>query len=106
MTIGDYIKEKLSLWSVELSDELISLELARVELISSEAVTDKINFDNFFYNVIPDIILIPSNISEGGFSIGRNKDSIEAFYNLICQRIGKPNMLNKNTITDITSKWG
>ena len=106
MTIGDYIKEKLSLWSVELSDELISLELSSVELVSSDAVTSEMNFDNFFYNIIPDIILIPSNISEGGFSIGRNKDAIEAFYDLICQRTGKPNMLNKNTIKDITSKWG
>lgn len=106
MTIGDYIKEKLSLWSVELSDELISLELARVELSSSDTVTNEINFDNFFYNVIPDIILIPSNISEGGFSIGRNKDAIESFYDLVCQRTGKPNMLTKETIKDITAKWG
>jgi len=106
MTIGDYIREKLSIWSVEFSDELIDLELLRVDIDSSDTITAEINLDNFFYNVIPDIILIPSNISEGGFSIGRNKDAIETFYDLVCQRTGKPNMLNKNTIKDITSKWG
>jgi len=106
MTIGDYIQEKLSLWSVDLSDELIALELKRVGLNSSDDIAGEINFDNFFYNVIPDFILIPSSISEGGFSVGRNKDAIEAYYASICQRTGKSNLLVKNTIIDITSKWG
>jgi hypothetical protein len=105
MNIGDYIKEKLSMWSVELSDDYIDSELNRVGLWSSAAVSSEINLDTFFYNVIPDIIMIPSNISEGGFSIARNKDAIIAFYDLTCKRLGQPNLLNKDTITDITSKW-
>ncbi len=107
MTIGEYIKEKMSLWSVELSDGYINIECSRVDLNPSETITRETKIDLFFYNVIPDIILIPSNISEGGYSIGRGDsvNVIKAYYNALCSKLGLPNLLNENTITDITAKW-
>lgn len=105
MTIGEYIKEKTSLWSVELSDEVITLELSRVELDSSVTISAETNLDQFFYNVIPDIILLPKSVSEGGFSISYDKDAITAYYKILASRLGLPNLLAKDTITDITNRW-
>lgn len=105
MTIGEYIKEKTSLWSVELSDEVITLELSRVELDSSVTISAETNLDKFFYNVLPDIILLPKSVSEGGFSISYDKDAITAYYKILASRLGLPNLLAKDTITDITNRW-
>lgn len=107
MTIGEYIREKFSLWSVELSDGFLALECSRVNLVPSDTITSETNTDALFYNVIPDIILIPSSVSEGGYSIGRGDmvNVIESYYNALCQKLGKPNLLSKNTIKDITNKW-
>lgn len=105
MTIGEYIKEKTSLWSVELSDEVITLELSRVELDSSVTISAETNLDKFFYNVIPDIILLPKSVSEGGFSISYDKDAIISYYKILASRLGLPNLLAKDTITDITNRW-
>jgi len=105
MTIGEYIKEKMSLWSVEYSDGMIAAELARVELLPSDVITGETNLDKFFYNVIPDIILLPKSVSEGGYSISYDKDAIVKFYSIIARKLGLPNLLANDTITDITSKW-
>jgi hypothetical protein len=106
MTIGEYIKEKFSIWSVELSDAMIAVELSRVNLNASETITSEINLDTFFYNVIPEIISMPSSISEGGFSISYDKDALLRYYSMLASKLGKPDQFSQNTITDITSKWG
>lgn len=105
MTIGEYIKEKFSIWSVELSDDMISLELSRVGHSASETITSEINLDDFFYNVIPEIISMPSSVSEGGFSISYDKDALLKYYSMTAKRLGKPDLFSSNTITDITARW-
>ncbi|MFP3835350.1 DUF6706 family protein [Chryseobacterium sp. SIMBA_028] len=105
MTIGEYIQEKFSLWSVEYSDGMVAAELARVNLNPSETITNEINLDNFFYNVIPDLIPMPTSISEGGFSISYNKATLLKYYSMLARKLGKPDLLTENTITDITAKW-
>ena len=105
MTVGNYIKAKFNLWSVDLSDDFIALELARVNIDSASEMDSATNVDEFFYNVIPDLILIPSNVSEGGFSLSYDKNSMNAYYKMLCTKLGKPNLLSQNTIKDITSKW-
>lgn len=105
MTIGDYIREKLSNWSVSLSDALIDVELARLNMSASDDVTSEINTDRFFYNVIPDLLFIPKSVSEGGYSISYDKDAMTIFYKVLAKRLGLPNNLSANTITDITNRW-
>lgn len=105
MTIGDYIKEKFSIWSVELSDGLIEAELKKAGIDPSDVVTSEINTDIFFYNIIPDLLLMPTSVSEGGFSLSYDKTALTNFYSLIAKRLGKENLLNPNKITDITAKW-
>lgn len=105
MTIRDYIKGKFNLWSVEMSDETITLELSGIGLDSEAEMTAQVNTDQFFYRVIPDLLLMPTSVSEGGFSISYDKSALTNFYSLVATRLGKENLLNPNKITDITSKW-
>lgn len=105
MTVGDYIKGKLNIWSVEIADDLISLELSGVGLDPDGNMTAEVNTDAFFYKVIPDILLMPTSISEGGFSLSWDKEALVTYYSMVAKRLGKDNVLAKNTITDITSKW-
>lgn len=105
MNIGDYIKEKLSIWSVSLSDELIQIELAKVNLDSSEAITGESNTDEFFYNVIPYILSTPKSVSEGGYSVSYDKDAMLMYFKMIASKLGKRDFLNSNTITDISNRW-
>lgn len=105
MTIGDYIKEKFSNWSVSYSDAMIEVELARLGLSASDSITSEINTDKFFYNVIPDLLLIPKSVSEGGYSISYDKEAMTIFYKVLAKRLALPNNLSANTITDITNRW-
>lgn len=108
MTNGEYIKEKLSMWSVSYSDAMIELELARTGVVACDTITGESNFDLFFYNVIPGLLSAPSSISEGGYSVSfsaEDKKAISAYYSLMAKQLGKPNLLSENTITDITNRW-
>ena len=105
MEIGNYIKSKLSIWSVELSDDFITAELLRVGLIGIDEVTESTNLDLFFYNVIPEILMMPKSVSEGGFSITYDKDALLAYYAILAKKLGYVNLLSNDTIIDITSKW-
>lgn len=105
MTIGEYVQEKFSNWSVEYSDGMVAAELARVNLDPSDTITNDINLDTFFYNIFPDIILLPKSVSEGGYSIAYDKDALLKYYSMLARRLGKPDLLSDNTITDITAKW-
>lgn len=104
MTIGEYIQEKFSNWSVEYSDGMVAAELSRVNLNPSDTITN-VNLDIFFYNIFPDIISMPSSISEGGYSITYDKAALLKYYSMLARKLGKPDLLSDNTITDITSKW-
>ena len=109
MNIGDYIKEKLATWSVDLSADRIDAELERVGLSSSDVVGRETNLDLFFYNVIPDIMMQPSSISEGGYSVSFDPKMYHLWNwtnNFLCGKLGKPNILEQNnSIKDITSRW-
>ena len=105
MNLGKYINEKFSQWSVSYSDALIEVELNRLGLSASDTITGASNLDEFFYNVLPDILLLPTNVSEGGYSVSYDKDALTAHYKLLAERLGKPDLLSKNKIRDASNKW-
>lgn len=105
MTIGDYIKSKLALWSVEYSDALIALELSRLNLTASETITGETNLDLFFYNVIPDILLRPTQVREGDLSITFDAESLRSYYKAIAAKLGRADLLANNSIKDISNRW-
>lgn len=84
---------------------MIEVELSQLGLSASDSITSEINTDKFFYNVIPDLLSSPKSVSEGGYSISYDKEALMAFYNLLSKRLGLPNNLSANTITDITNRW-
>lgn len=105
MTVGEYVKLKLSQWSFDYSEELLSAEMQKLGIDSSSEFNENTNTDIVFYNILPDILFVPKSVSEGGYSITYNTEGMTAYYELVCKRLGLPNMLEKNTITDITHKW-
>ena len=105
MTIGDYIKGKFKLWSVDYSDDLIEAELSLINLISFDVFTGEINLDLFFYNVIPDILLLPNSLSEGGYSISYDKNAMINYYSILSKQLGKENLLLDNKITNKSNIW-
>ena len=105
MTVGEYVKLKLSQWSFDYSEELLSAEIFKAGIDSSSDFDENTNTDKVFYNILPDILFIPKSVSEGGYSVSYNTEGMTAYYELVCKRLGLPNRLDKNTITDITNKW-
>lgn len=105
MTVGDYISGKLEFWGIDYPKQVIELEAAKIGYSAESEITADMNLDLFFYNVIPDILLLPSNVSEGGYSISFDKKAMVEYYSLISARLGKPNRLSVNTIKDITNRW-
>lgn len=105
MTVGEYVKLKLSQWSFDYSEDLLSAEIYKAGIESSSEFNENTNTDKVFYNILPDILFIPKSVSEGGYSVTYNSEGMTAYYELVCKRLGLPNMLEKNTITDITHKW-
>lgn len=95
MTIGDYIEQKMTVWGVDYMDTLTEIELQRIGLTADETMTADVNLDRFFYNIIPDILLMPKSVSEGGKSISYDKEAIESFYNVLAIRLELPNVLDR-----------
>jgi len=105
MTVGEYVKLKLSQWSFDYSEDLLSAEIHKAGIDPSSDFSENTNTDKVFYNILPDILFVPKSVSEGGYSVSYNTEGMTAYYELVCKRLGFPNLLNKNTITDITHKW-
>lgn len=105
MTIGNYIKEKFKLWAVDYSADAIDLELALLGLSSEDEATPETNLDRFFYNVIPDILMMPKSVSEGGYSISYDAGALKAYYSLMAKKLGLSDNLSSDKIIDITNRW-
>lgn len=109
MKITDFVVEKLSVWGVEYSDKLIIAEMQKVGLSENEDYTKTTSgkVDLIFYNIIPDLMMIPNSVSEGGYSISYDKKALANFYGQLSKKLGKVNLLieTNRQIKDITNQW-
>lgn len=107
MTIREYIVGKLSLMAVDYPEDLIAFELSKIGLEAEETISAEINLDLFFYNILPDVLLRPTSISEGGYSVSFDRNALENYYNSLCKKLNKPSALinPSNQIKDITNQW-
>lgn len=107
MTIGKYIVGKFSLMAVDYPEDLIAFELSKIGLEAEAPLSSEVNLDLFFYNVLPDVLLRPNSISEGGYSVSFDRNALEKYYNSLCVKLNKANVLTNqnNQIKDITSQW-
>ncbi len=85
MKSNDYLKQKFASVGLTLTDaDLLDLGVnADDEVTNSEGLYKK------FIQFIPNILLRPVSVSEGGTSISRAKsEDIKAFYSKECKRLG------------------
>lgn len=59
------------------------------------------------YNLLPIILISPKSISEGGYSISYDKDSLLAYYRLLAKELDKPDLLDASQprYRDISNSW-
>lgn len=108
MTVLSYIKTLLSVSSVVVSDEFLEAQLISHGLEADNEVTEnnKRSVREALFHTIPVILTAPRNISEGGYSISYDKDSLRAFYKLLANELGLEDMLSdKPKYKDISNRW-
>lgn len=104
MQLAEYVKNQLEALQVQYPESLIDAEINALGL-GYENYTQK-GADAFFYSLIPMIMLRPASISEGGFSISYDRNSLLDYYKLVARRLGKEDLLTQNpTITDISDRF-
>ncbi|MFJ1411697.1 DUF6706 family protein [Capnocytophaga canimorsus] len=95
MTKKNYLKQRFASIGIQLTEaDLLDMNVQNPD---DELQTNQQN-DLYiaFVKFIPQILLRPTSISEGGTSISRaNKDDITAFYSNECSRLGLKNELSK-----------
>ncbi|MBS9774947.1 MAG: hypothetical protein KGV59_07335 [Tenacibaculum sp.] len=92
MKAKDYLKQKFASVGLTLTDaDLLDLGVdAETEVTNSEDLYKK------FIQFIPNLLLRPVAISEGGTSISRAKsEDIKAFYSTECKRLGLKNEIKE-----------
>jgi hypothetical protein len=95
MTKKNYISQRFSSVGLRLTEaDLIDLNITDIDAdVNSENQNE---LYALFVSKIPQMLLRPASISEGGISITRaNKTDIEAFYSSECNRLGLKNELVK-----------
>lgn len=110
MTIREYIDAKMKQWNIGVSNETLLIAFSVLNIEETEELTAESEVKSAYkilYRVIPDILIsLPKSISEGGYSITYDKESIVSFYTMVANRLGLPdNLPNANTVKDITNKW-
>lgn len=91
MTNLEYITKVLSGLNVTSDD--IAIIMVKSD-IDGDAVVDTVACDTAIYNRMSVVLKgMTHNVTEGGYSVSWNMDAVKAFYNALCNELGKPNVL-------------
>lgn len=94
MTIQDYLKNKISMLHLPITDEnLLSFSESR-GMQSNQEIKDFKEADVLFLEIILMVLAMP-NISEGDMSISYDKVGLRQFYKAECRRLGVEDILSK-----------
>ncbi|GJH39889.1 hypothetical protein RCZ04_04390 [Capnocytophaga sp. HP1101] len=95
MTKKDYFRQRFASLGLSLTEaDLLDFNIPDLEGEAKSEEQKKLYIA--FIQFIPQILLHPSSISEGGTSISRaSKDDIIAFYGNECKRLGLKDELSK-----------
>jgi len=108
MTIGNYIKSKLSKFQFLIGDEELEAVLIDHDLTpATEYVKDlSVQVKKVLISIIPELLAMP-DIAQGDYSIKYKVDGIKAYYSMLCKETGEPDVFNPNqyTIVDRTDIW-
>lgn len=102
MTVNDYIQQKFQTFGIQLSEA----DLLEISLNSKISGEDEITPDNHtrvhvsIARFIPSLLLRATSISESGFSMSWNIQSIKDYYSFLCKQHGlKDELSNKPKCT-------
>lgn len=87
MTIKDYITSKFQTFGIEMSEaDLLDVWYGNTgdELTTEIKPTIEIGMANF----IPQLLLRPQSVSENGFSMSFNAQSLKDYYSYLCSYYG------------------
>jgi len=88
MTIREYISQKYASLGLILSEaDLLDMDLMSPD--DEVTANNREDIHKSFVNHIPELLIKPQSISEGGVSISRaQKQDIEAYYKSECKKLG------------------
>lgn len=107
MTNQEYILAKVERYGVSLSaDNLAAMAVDGGITLSAEYTTaTAVAVKTCLAGIIPELLTVQS-VSEGGYSVTRDKDGLLAYYKMLCSELNIPNKLNpKPAIKDRSDKW-
>jgi len=104
MTLSSFIQSKLGQFGIELSsNELTALFIDNSLNESDDYETTKAK--KLLYSIIPELLVKPS-ISEGGYSVKYDSNSLVSYYNLLCSDLGLENKLIKQPkVHNASNRW-
>ena len=101
MTYKEYLVQTLNRFFVSPSDvEILMLN----QKIDPDAEVDVHTAKMAMYNEISFFIPLV-NMSEGGTSVTWITKNVLIWYSLLASDLGMPDLLNNNTVEDLTSNW-
>ena len=97
MTVNEFIKQKFQPFGVQLSEA----DLFEICVSNSLEGGEEVTADNFrrvsiaIVQFIPSLLVNPTSVSEGGFSISRaSSEDIKTYHSIQCKELGLKNPLN------------
>lgn len=106
MKISEYIQAQLQAIQAQIPNSLVVAELELLGFQDENIAGQNEKAKQVLYNLIPIILASPNSVSEGGYSVSYDKDSLLKYYNLLSKELGLENKLDQlPTVTDITDRW-
>ncbi len=106
MTIGEVVQSRLQTWGITIPQAELEVRLAKLNINYCDSLTIEVDLDRFYYDNIPELLVMPKSVSEGGYSISFDRDAIQEYYKFLAKKLNLPDKLeSKNGIKDITNQW-
>ncbi len=101
MTISDYIKKKFQSFGIGMSEaDLMDVWIdgGDNDLTSSNKKDVEIAMASF----IPQLLMRPTSIKEGGVELEWDVDAIQIYYSFLCKKYGLEDLLNSEVSSDVS----
>lgn len=106
LTAKDYVEIILKKHNISFSEAEIKVEFIGIEsdpLVSAEEIEGLAIAQKVLVSMLSGLLLSP-NVTEGGYSIAWNYESVKSYLNFLNNKLGLP-LFGEATLTDQTSKW-
>lgn len=88
MTLLEYFEKKTSVLGLDLSVQALTDLIEINGGVVTDEMTDKDVADVMYLEVIRSMLLSPSSVSEGQYSISYDKDALVEWYKIESERLG------------------